>query len=98
MELGDLFPAVITFVAIGVLLAFGLSIQGTIQKTSAFGYVAIGAGGCNSSSEANCGYEYNASRSAIQANDNMSKNLPIMGTIIVAAVVIGVLVKAFVLK
>lgn len=98
MDLGDLFPAVVTFVAIGVLLAFGLNIQNTIQESSAFGYVAIGAGGCNASSEATCGFGYNASQKAIEANDALSKNLPILGTIIVAAVVIGVLVKAFVLK
>jgi hypothetical protein len=43
-------------------------------------------------------YEKNATNNALQANDNLSKNLPILGTIIVAAVVIGVLVKAFVIR
>jgi ABC-type spermidine/putrescine transport system permease subunit II len=81
MDLGDLFPAVVTFVAIGVLLAFGLNVQGTIGNSFTAG-----------------SYEKNATNNALQANDNLSKNLPILGTIIVAAVVIGVLVKAFVIR
>jgi len=81
MDLGDLFPAVVTFVAIGVLLSFGLNVQGTADD----GFAA------NS-------YEANASRSAIQANNNLASNLPILGTIVIAAVVIGVLIKSFVLR
>lgn len=41
--------------------------------------------------------EYNASQKAIEANSNLASKLPILGTIIIAAIVVGVLVKAFVL-
>ena len=81
MDLGDLFPAVVTFVAIGVLLSFGLSVQNSADDSFT----------ANS-------YEANASRSAIQANNNLASNLPILGTILIAAIVVGVLVKSFVVR
>jgi ABC-type spermidine/putrescine transport system permease subunit II len=81
MDLNDLFPAVVTFVAVGVLLAFGLNVQGTVSNTFTAG-----------------SYEKNASTNAIKANDNLAQNLPILGTILIASIVIGVLVKAFVMR
>ena len=81
MDLNDLFPAVVTFVAIGVLLAFGLNVQSTVGNSFTAG-----------------SYEKNATTNALKANDNLASNLPILGTIVIAAVVIGVLVKAFVLR
>jgi len=39
--------------------------------------------------------EYNASSNAIQANTNVASKLPILGTIVIAAIVVGVLIKAF---
>jgi len=98
MDLVDLFPIVVTFVAIGVLLSFGLNVQSTIQHTGTFGYATVGSPGCNSTTEAGCGFEFNASRSAIQANNSLASNLPILGTITIAAIVIGVLIKSFVLR
>ena len=100
MELSDLFPAVITFVAIGVLLAFGMSIQSNIKDnfdgTNTCGLNATG--GTVGISYTGCPFEYNASLRALESNNAISSNLPILGTIIVAAVVIGVLVKAFVIR
>jgi hypothetical protein len=97
MDLQDLFPIVVTFVAVGVLLSFALNVQGTIKNSSVFGYSPTTAG-CNATSQTSCGYEYNATLKSIQANDNISSNLPILGTIIIAAIVVGVLVKAFVMQ
>ena len=80
MDLKDLFGVVVTFVAIGVLLTFGLNVQSSVRN----GFTSGTA-------------EYNASTNAISANSNIASNLPILGTIVIAAIVIGVLVKAFVL-
>lgn len=80
MDLKDLFGVVVTFVAIGVLLTFGLNVQTSVRS----GFTASSV-------------EYNASTNAITANANVASNLPILGTIVIAAIVIGVLVKAFVL-
>jgi hypothetical protein len=93
MDMQDLFPVAITFVALGVLLAFGLSVQTDVRS----GFVT-NAAGCNSTHTTACGYEYNASRSAIEANSNLSSKLPILGTIVIAAIVVGVLIKAFVFQ
>lgn len=81
MDLQDLFPVAVTFVALGVLLAFGISVQTSVRNTFT----------------ANT-YEYNASQNAIIANNNVSTNLPILGTIVIASIVVGVLVKAFVFR
>jgi hypothetical protein len=80
MDLRDLFPAVVTFVAIGVLISFGLNVQTSVRN------------GFTTNS-----YEYNASQNAILANTNLSSNLPILGTILIAAIVVGVLVRSFTL-
>lgn len=79
MDLNDLFPAAITFVAVGVLLAFGLSIQVDVRDD----FTASTA-------------EYNASQNAVTANSNIASKLPILGTVLIAAIVVGVLIKAFV--
>ena len=93
MDLNDLFPAAITFVAVGVLVSFGLSIQTDVRED-----FLTGASGCNSTAVTKCGYEYNASQSAVQANSNLAAKLPILGTVLIAAIVVGVLIKAFVMK
>jgi hypothetical protein len=81
MDIQDLFPVAITFVALGVLLAFGLSVQTDVRDD----FTALS-------------YEYNASNNAVVANANLSSKLPILGTIVIAAIVVGVLIKAFVFR
>ena len=80
MDLKDLFPVAVTFVALGVLLTFGLQVQSDVRSDFSAGTA-----------------EYNASSNAIEANTNLTSKLPILGTIIIAAIVIGILVKAFVM-
>jgi hypothetical protein len=78
MDLKDLFGVAVTFVALGVLITFGLNVQTDVRDDFTSGT-----------------YEYNASTSAIQANSNVASKLPILGTIVIAAIVVGVLIKAF---
>jgi hypothetical protein len=92
MDLKDLFPAVVTFVAVGVLMSFGLSVQSNIRQGQ-----LTNTGGCNATSTTSCGYDYNASTNAMAANTNLSANLPILGTITIAAIVVGVLIRSFTL-
>lgn len=91
MDLDTLFPAAITFVAVGVLLAFGISIQTDVRDD-----FLTNTAGCNSTAVTSCGYEYNATQNAVTANSNLSSKLPILGTVLIAAIVVGVLIKAFV--
>lgn len=92
MDLKDLFPIAVTFVALGVLLSFGLNVQTDVRDD-----FVTGTSGCNSTARTTCGYDYNGTQDAIDANYNLASKLPILGTIIIAAIVVGVLVKAFVL-
>lgn len=78
MDIKDLFGIAVTFVALGVLLSFGLNVQSDVRTDFT----------ANS-------LEYNASTAAMTANANLSDKLPILGTIVIAAIVVGVLVKAF---
>ena len=102
MDMQDLFPVAITFVALGVLIAFGLNVQTDIRDDFVTGAANCGANSTGGSggtiSYSDCGPEYNASQKAIEANSNLSSKLPILGTIIIAAIVVGVLIKSFVLK
>jgi hypothetical protein len=81
MDLQDLFPIAVTFVALGVLLSFGLSVQTDVRDD----FTSLS-------------YEYNASQNSVIANSNLSSKLPILGTIVIAAIVVGVLIKAFVFR
>ena len=78
MDLKDLFGVAVTFVALGVLITFGLNVQTDVRDDFTANSV-----------------EYNASQNAIQANTNVASKLPILGTIVIAAIVVGVLIKAF---
>ena len=101
MDLQDLFPLAVTFVALGILLSFGMSVQASVRDTFD-GNLNCGTNSSGGSGGSifytNCSYEYNSTQSSIQANNNLSTNLPILGTIVIAAIVVGVLVKAFVFK
>ena len=99
MDLKDLFGVAVTFVALGVLITFGLNVQtdvrsGFVTHTTGCGLNSTGGSG-GVLLYTGCGYEYNASRDAISANGNIASKLPILGTIVIAAIVVGVLIKAF---
>lgn len=99
MDIKDLYPAAITFVALGVLLAFGLNVQTSVRNTFVTGAASCGANSTGGTGGVIaydlCGYGYNASSNAILSNYNLSANMPILGTIVIAAVVVGVLIRSF---
>jgi hypothetical protein len=102
MDLQDLFPIAVTFVALGVLIGFGLSVQSSIKEefvtyTASCGRNSTGGTGATIL-YTGCGADYNSSVKAIEANSNLSSKLPVLATIVVAAIVVGVLIKSFVLK
>jgi hypothetical protein len=98
MDLKDLFGVAVTFVALGVLISFGLNVQTDIRDdfTAATNCGTNSTGGTGGTvTFGGCSAEYNASTNAIQANANVASKLPILGTIVIAAIVVGVLIKAF---
>lgn len=78
MDLTDLTNIAITFVVVGMVLAFGLSILSDVQGDFVVNSV-----------------EANATGEAIQANVTLAEKLPILGLVVAAAIIIGVLLKAF---
>lgn len=78
MDLGDLVPLAVTFVVVGIVIAFGLNILADVQAD----FTASSA-------------EANATQDAIDANVNVADKLPLLGLVVAAAIIIGVLLKAF---
>ena len=101
MDLKDLVPVAITFVIAGIVLAFGLNIQGNLRTSDAdYGSTAAcnlnttgGTGGTILYS--GCGADYNATVAAEGAVNNVATKLPLIALVIAAAIVIGVLLKSF---
>lgn len=101
MDLQDLVPVAIAFVVVGIVLAFGLSIQNSMRTDDAdYGVTA----NCNLNSTGGtggviryeaCGADYNATVSAQGAVANVADKLPLLGLVIAAAIIIGVLLKSF---
>jgi uncharacterized membrane protein len=78
MDLGDLVPLAVTFVVVGIVIAFGLNILSDVRSD----FTASS-------------YEANATLDAIEANANVADKLPLLGLVVAAAIIIGVLLKAF---
>ncbi|MBA7492216.1 hypothetical protein ES702_02765 [subsurface metagenome] len=105
--LSGLQAAAITFVVVGVTFGVGLQIQGdtkddlgvdacpTIAGQGTYSYNSTDDL-CYNGSEgivAPTSAEYNASADAIEGNANISGKLPLIGTVIAAVVVIGLIVR-----
>lgn len=84
----DIVPIAITFVVITIVLGFGASITSSVQTTQVTGGV-----GCNTTAGVynNCGYAYNASNYGLSSINTFASNLPLLATVVVAAVIITVL-------
>lgn len=97
-DIQDLLPIALTFVVVGIGTAYGLSVLGDI-RTDFFNQQTTTAT-CNSTSGTytGCGYEYNATGSAIAATGKIPSKLPLIATVVVAAVIIGILVRYLFLR
>jgi hypothetical protein len=93
-DVQDLLPIGLLFVVTGIGIAYGISVMGSIKTDySTTGYKPTQAGGCNSTHQSGCGYAFNASRDAITATGVFSSKFSLIATVIVAAIIIGILVK-----
>ena len=75
-DIRDLLPIGLTFVVLGIGLAYGLNVMGDVQDDM-------------TSNTA----EYNATSDAIDGVSKIPEKLPLIATVIVAAVIIGILVR-----
>ena len=97
-EINDLLPIALTFVVVGIGVAYGLQVLGDL-KTDFVGQQAVTAT-CNTSSGVytGCGVEYNATQAAVVGVGKIPNKLPLIATVVVAAVIIGILVRYLFLK
>ena len=75
-DVADILPIGLTFVVLGIGLAYGLSVMGSVKS------------GMTTNS-----YEYNATAQAITGVAVFPSKLSLIATVIVAAIIIGILVR-----
>lgn len=80
-DIGDLLPIGLTFVVLGIALAYGLNVMGDVRDDM------VG----NTS-------EYNATEDAIKGVAKIPNKLPLIATVVVAAVIIGILVRYLMIR
>ena len=80
-DVADILPIGLTFVVLGIGLAYGLSVMGSVRS----GMTANTA-------------EYNATTNAIAGVAVFPSKLSLIATVIVAAIIIGILVRYLMLR
>ena len=87
----DLGPLALGFVVATVIVSYGAQVVSSIQSAQLSTYNRVG---CNSTAGATtaCGYDYNISAKGLQGMGTFGDNLPLMATVVVAAIIIGILV------
>ena len=80
-DIQDLLPIGLTFVVLGIGLAYGLNVMGDVKSDMTTGSA-----------------EYNATGKAIEGVAKIPNKLPLIATVVVAAIIIGILVRYLVVR
>jgi hypothetical protein len=91
-QIGDIMPIAITLVVAGIAIAFGLSVMEDIS-TDLQTLNATGDFNANEQTTA-----FNATGDAIEGVAKLPEKLPLIVTVIVAAIIIGILLRYMVLR
>ena len=75
-EIRDMLPIGLTFVVLGIGLAYGLNVMSDVKDDMTAGTA-----------------EYNASEDAITGVGKIPEKMPLIATVVVAAIIIGILVR-----
>ena len=105
-QIGDLVPIGLALIVSGLILAYGLSIvsdtrNSGVQKcdNSSWTYNATSGGCCDPvkcvTAETGTSAAYNGTRSIGESLANITTKIPTIATIVIAAIVIGILLKYF---
>ena len=86
-SLSELLGVGFTLVVLGIGLAYGAQVMGDVKTD-----FKTGANGCNATSEFACNTQWNATNNALTGVAKIPAKLPTIATVIVAAVIIGILV------
>lgn len=92
-EISDLLPIGLTFVVTGIGIAYGLSVLGDTRD----GFITNTAS-CNSTDVSNCGADYNATGDVITGLAKIPSKMPLIATVVIAALIIGILVRYLMVK
>ena len=87
-DIKDILPIVLVIVVAGIGAAFGLQVSGDIKTD-----MLTGSAGCNATSTANCGLDYNATGDAQTGVSNITSKFGIIGSVVAAAIILGILVR-----
>ena len=93
-EIQDLLPIGFTLIVAGIGLVYGLNVVGDVRSDMADNYPTTAT--CNVSGSGDisgCGYDVNASSDAIRGIAKIPEKMPLIATVIVAAVIIGILIR-----
>jgi hypothetical protein len=100
IELADLMGIGMTFVVLGIGLSYGLSVQADIRddlaQNDCSGWYNDTSKICQSATgvvDNWGGTAYNASQKAIEANAKIPSKLPMIATVLLASIIIGLLVR-----
>ena len=100
-EIKDMLPIGLTFVVLGIGLTYGLGVMSDVQDDQATLGVNCGqnaTGGSVGISYSNCGAAYNASGDAVDGVAKIPEKMPLIATVVVAAIIIGILVRYLMLN
>ena len=99
----DMLPIALTLVVTGIGIAYGLNVMGDMRDD--FVAEETLTASCNNSLNGGtgsvytgCGSSYNASEDAISGVAKLPEKMPIIVNVIVAAIIIGILVRYLMVK
>ena len=96
-DIQEILPIALVLVVAGIGIAYGISVQSDVRTD----FVDLSAGcGLNSTGGTGgtllytgCGLDYNATTDSMTGVSTLAEKMPLIATIIVAAIVIGILVR-----
>jgi len=87
-QVQDILPLALVIVVAGIGIAYGLNVLGDNRDD-----MVTNVAGCNSTAKTACGADYNATVETVTAVAKFSSKLGLIVTVIVAAILIGILVR-----
>ena len=101
-DIGDMLPIGLTLIVLGIGLSYGLNVMEDIQGDYVDGSTACGVNSTGGTGGtilySGCGAGYNATTDAIAGVAKLPEKMGLIATVIVAAIIIGILVRYLMVK
>ena len=99
-DITDMLPIGMTLVVAGIGIAYGIDVLGDVsdgivkdQALTATCNSTLNGGGMNYTVTTGCGAQFNATQDAVNGVAKIPEKMPMIATVIVAAIIIGILVR-----